>query len=111
MHQNVTSDPKQTPAKSSASLSPIKCLDHLPSLLVIKKTAAKIRDIRPPQARVAQITTNFCFRSVPPKFVQRELISSPAPTDVRIVAGVVIIVIFSRRHNRDTKKTNHHKKK
>jgi hypothetical protein len=55
------SGPTQTPANSSASLSPIKCLDHLPKLLVSKKAVATIKEISPQHPSVAQITTNFCF--------------------------------------------------
>jgi len=91
--QNLMSGPTQTPAKSSASLNPLKRFDGPPKLLVSKKTAAKIKEIRPPQPSVAQITTNFCFQPVRPKLIHRELISSPAAMDVRIVAGVVIRVI------------------
>jgi hypothetical protein len=91
--QNLISDPTQTPAKSSASFNPIKRFDERPKLLVSKKTAAKIKEISPPQPSVAQITTNFCFQPVPPKFIHRELISSPAAMDIRIVKGEGIRVI------------------
>jgi hypothetical protein len=83
----------QTPAKSSASLNPLKRFDEPPKLLVSKKAVAKIKEIRPPQPSVAQITTNFRFQSVPPEFVQREAINSPAAMEIRMVAGVVIMVI------------------
>ena len=83
----------QTPAKSSASANPANRVDHLPNLVVSRKTAAKIKEISPPQPSVAQITTNFCFQSVPPKFVQREAINRPAAIDIRMEIGEGIRVI------------------
>jgi hypothetical protein len=94
LDHHTINDPAHTPARRSASFNPPNRFDQSPNRLLSEKTAAKIKEIRPPQMSVAHVTTNFCFQSVPPKLVHEDAMSSPAATEVRMVTGAVINVIW-----------------
>jgi hypothetical protein len=96
------SGPAHTPNNSSASSNPANRFDQSLNRSLSKITAARMREINPPQTRAAQIVTTVCRQFVPGKAFQCDAIKSPPSMEVRMVTGVVNRVIRRSNKTRDT---------